>query len=195
MDKIDRMKYLKFQELVETKRVITLTPKYPPYDTSVGFALAVSEEMLLMQEIVEFHLSGYSITPIPEIRAVRSKKAERTLERIFEAEGLQKQVGIAEMPPLNDWPDLFRWLQKDAEGGKGKFVQVQFFDNVDPGFSDEACVYGKIIGLSARSVAVRNFTEKCEWESESTVISYENIKRIRWDTEYIKVFQKYLPKT
>jgi len=188
------MKHLKFQELVETKRVITVTPKYPPYDTSVGYALGASEEMLLMQEIVEFHLSGYAITPMPEIRAVRSKKAERALERIFEAEGLSKQVGIADMPPLNDWPELFRWLQKEADGGKGKLIQVQFFDNVDPGFSDEACVYGRIIGLSARSVAVRNFTETGEWESESTVIAYENLKRIRWDTEYIRIFQKHLPK-
>ncbi len=183
------MKHLKFQELVDTKHVLTVTPKYPPYDTSIGFALGVSEEMLLMQEIVEFHLSGYAIIPLGEIRSVRSKKAERTLERLFEAEGLLKGVGIPELPPLNDWPELFRWLQK-----AGKLVQAQFFETLDPGYSDEACVYGKIIGLSARSVAVRNFTEVGLWESESTVIAYENIKRIRWDTEYIRVFEKHLPK-
>ncbi len=183
------MKHLKFQELVDTRRVITITPKYPPYDTGVGFALGVSEEMLLMQEILEFHLSGYSITPIEEIRSVRSKKAERTLERLLEAEGVMKQVGIKDAPPLNDWPEFFRWLQ-----GESKLVQVQFFDTVEPGFSDEGSVYGRIIGLSSRSVAVRNFTEKGEWESESTVIAYDNLKRIRWDTEYLNVFTKYLPK-
>ena len=77
------MKHLKFQELVDLKRAVTITPKYPPYDTSLGFPLAVTEEMLLVQEVIEFHLAGYSIMPIYEIRSVRSKKAERTLERIF----------------------------------------------------------------------------------------------------------------
>ena len=101
------MKHLKFQELVDLKRAVTITPKYPPYDTSLGFPLAVTEEMLLLQEIIEFHLAGYSIMPIYEIRGVRSKKAERTVERIFEAEGLLGKVGIAEVPPMGDWPDLF----------------------------------------------------------------------------------------
>ena len=85
------MKHLKFQEFVDLKRAVTITLKYPPYDTCMGFPLAVTEEMLLMHEIVEFHLSGYSIMPIYEIRSVRSKKAERTLERIFEAEGLDEE--------------------------------------------------------------------------------------------------------
>src|SRR5215475_3304986 len=106
------MKHLKFQEFVDLKRIVTLTPKYPPYDTSMGFPLAVSEEMVLIQEIVEFHLSGYSIMPIYEIRSVRSKKAERMVEKIFEAEGLAKKIGLADLPPLSDWPDLFQWFKR-----------------------------------------------------------------------------------
>ena len=183
------MKHLKFQELVELKRVVTITPKYPPYDTAIGFPLAVSEEMLLMHEIVEFHLSGYSIMPIQEIRAARSKKSERTVERIFEAEGMMKKVGIAEMPPMGDWPELFGWFKR-----QNKMIQVEFFENAEPGFSDESMAVGRITGLSARSVAVLSFDPAGNWDSEATVAAYDNIKRVRWDTEYIHVFSKYLAK-
>lgn len=182
------MKHLKIQELVDEKRAVTITPKYPPYDTSLGFCLAVSEEMLLTQEIVEFHLAGYAIMPIHEIRNLRSKKAERTVERIFEAEGTLKNVGISEVPPLNDWPDLFRWFNNQK-----KMIQVEYFDTPEPGYSDEAFAVGKITGLSSRSVAVLNFDASGKWDSEATVISYDNIKRIRFETEYIRVFSKYLP--
>jgi len=183
------MKHLKFQEFVDSKKAITLTPKYPPYDTSMGFPLAVSEEMVLLHEIVEFHLSGYSIMPMHEIRGVRSKKSERMVEKIFEAEGWMKQVGLEEIPPLNDWPDLFQYFKR-----AGKLIQVEFFETPEPGFSDEAFAVGKITGLSARSVAVLNFDTSGLWDSEATVIAYENIKRVRFETEYIKVFSKYLPK-
>ncbi|MCL2646933.1 MAG: hypothetical protein FWD61_07990 [Phycisphaerales bacterium] len=183
------MKYLKFQELVDLKRAVTITPKYPPYDTSLGFPLAVSEEMLLMHEIVEFHLAGYSIMPIYEIRAVRSKKAERMVEKIFEGEGLVSRIGIPELPPLNDWPDLFHYFRRER-----KLIQVEFFETAEPGFSDEAFAVGKITGLSARSVAVLNFDAAGQWDSEATVIAYDNIKRIRFDNEYINIFSKYLPK-
>lgn len=183
------MKHLKFQELVDLKRAVTITPKYPPYDTSMGFPLGVTEEMLLLHEIVEFHLSGYSIMPIYEVRAVRSKKSERMVEKIFEAEGMMKNVGLAELPPLNDWPELFQYFKR-----AGKLIQVEFFETNEPGFSDEAFAVGRITGLSARSVAVLNFDTSGQWESEATVIAYDNIKRVRFDTEYINVFSKYLPK-
>lgn len=182
------MKYLKIQELVELKRAITVTPKYPPYDTTLGFAVGISEEMLLLHEIVEFHLSGYAAMPIEEIRAVRSKKAERMVEKIFTAEGWMAKVGAAPIPPMTDWPDLFRWLRESK-----KLVQVEFFDIVDPGYADEAFVVGKITGQSGRSVAVLNFDASGQWESETTVIGYDKIKRVRWDTEYINIFSKYLP--
>ncbi|HVS71510.1 MAG TPA: hypothetical protein VHQ47_09670 [Phycisphaerae bacterium] len=183
------MKHLKFQELVEEKKVITVTPKYPPYDTCMGFALGASEEMVLLHEIVEFHLAGYSVMPLYEIRSVRSKKAERMVERIFEGEGLMKKVGLEEMPPLSDWPDLFQWFRR-----AGRLVQVEFFETPEPGFSDEAFAVGKITGLSSRSVAVLNFDPSGNWDSEATVISYDNIKRVRFETEYINVFAKYLGK-
>ena len=183
------MKHLKFQELVDLKRAVTITPKYPPYDTSLGFPLAVTEELLLVQEIVEFHLSGYSVMPIYEIRSVRSKKAERTVERIFEAEGLMHQVGMAEMPPLEEWSGLFAWLKR-----AGKLVQVEYFDTPEPGFSDEAFAVGRVTGLSSRSVGIMNFDATGNWDSEATIISYDNLKRVRFDTEYINIFSKYLPR-
>ena len=119
---------------------------------------------------------------------MRSKKAERMIEKIFQAEGWIDKVGAAPLPPLNDWPDLFRWLRDNK-----KMVQAEFFDTVEPGYADEAFVVGKITGLSSRSVAVLNFDASGQWESETTVIGYDKIKRVRWDTEYINVFAKYLP--
>jgi hypothetical protein len=183
------MKHLKFQEFVDLKRASTSTPKYPPYDTALGFPLAVTEEMLLMHEIIEFHLAGYSVMPIYEIRSVRSKKAERMLERIFENEGLTQKIGIAEPPPLNEWPELFTWFKR-----QNKLIQVEYFDTPEPGFSDEAFAVGRITGLSSRSVAILNFDATGNWDSEATVIAYDNIKRVRFETEYINIFSKYLTK-
>ena len=91
------------------------------------------------------------------------------------------------MPPLTDWPDLFSYFKR-----QGKLIQVEYFDTPEPGFSDEAFAVGRITGLSARSVGIMNFDATGRWDTEATVVSYENLKRVRFDTEYINVFSKYL---
>ena len=76
-----------------------------------------------------------------------------------------KKVGIEDVPPLNDWPELFGWFKR-----QNKLVQVEYFDTPEPGFSDEAFAVGRITGLSSRSVAVMNFDPSGNCDSEATVI-------------------------
>ena len=46
-----------------------------------------------------------------------------------------------DMPPLNDWPDLFQFFKR-----ANKMIQVEFFETADPGFSDEAFAVGRVNG-------------------------------------------------
>src|SRR5437764_836401 len=110
------MKHLKFQELVDLKRAVTITPKYPPYDTAIGFPLAVTEEMLLMHELIEFHLPAQ---PVTSPLVAPSRHFAPPLDTRTQPTTIPPNAVISIGPPFlpeelclpefRGWPPLFCW--------------------------------------------------------------------------------------
>ena len=116
-------------------------------------------------------------------------RSDRRAWIYWPAEQAVECVDVERLQSLHRHVTAVTWLKR-----AGKLVQVEYFDTPEPGFSDEAFAVGRITGLSPRNVAVLNFDTSGNWESEATVVAYDNIKRVRFETEYINVFAKYLPK-
>jgi len=177
----------KLQELVQLRRAIRIRPKYATDQAIHGFPLVVSEQFILIHEINDFHLDGYTVIPLRNLYAVRSGKAERMIERVFTGEGAFDKITVPEEVRLDSFRDLFRSIQK-----LGKLVIVDSVE-VDGETMEEDSFIGKIVGMSPRSVAILNFNGAGEWETEPTVVSYKQIKWVTFDNEYVNTFAKYLP--
>jgi hypothetical protein len=180
-------KHARFQELVEERPVIRVRPKFPPEETLHGIPLAASETLVLLQEVHEFHLDGYTVMPLKSVAAIRAGRAEETIQRILVGEGVYPKAGISYDVQLDSFQDLFRSLKK-----AGKNVIVELLPEGPRDEMDQAFLIGRIVGMSARSVAIMHFDAVGQWSSESTVLPYDMIKWVTFDTEYINVFSKYL---
>lgn len=179
-------KYLKFQELVENHTVIRLRPKFPPEETLHGIPLAATERLVLLQEVQEFHLDGYTVVPMTNVLALRSGRAEQTIQRILTAEGVYQRAGMPYELVLDDFSALFRSLKKL---GKCAIVELLPEDVRD---APAGFFIGSVVGMSNRSVALRHFDALGRWASEPSIVPYDMIKWVTFDTEYINVFTKYL---
>ena len=177
----------KLQELVQLRRAIRIRPKFATDQAIHGFPLTVTDQFVLIQEINDFHLDGYTIIPLRNLYAVRSGKAERMIERVFTGEGTIDKIKTPDDLRLDSFRDLFRSIQK-----LGKLVIVDSVE-VDGDMMEEDSFIGRIVGMSPRSVAILNFTGAGVWDTEPTVVAYKQIKWITFDNEYVNTFAKYLP--
>jgi hypothetical protein len=180
-------KLARFQELAEERRVIRVRPKFPPDETLHGIPLAASETLVLLQEVHEFHLDGYTVIPLKNVAALRAGAAEETIQRILVGEGVFSNAGINYDVQIDSFQDLFRSLKK-----AGKNVIVELLPEGPRDDMDHAFLIGRVVGMSARSVAIMHFDAVGKWSSESTVLPYDMIKWVTFDTEYVNVFSKYL---
>ena len=180
-------KYVRFQELIESHKVIRLRPKFPPEETIHGIPLAASEKFVVLQEIHEFHLDGYSVIPLSTVRALRAAPPEEMIERVLTGEGVFQKAGLPHELRLDSFASVFRSLKALGKNVIIELLPEDSYDMMEQGF-----FIGRIVGMSARSVAIRHFDAVGQWTSEPSVVPYDMIKWVTFDTEYINVFSKYL---
>ncbi len=180
-------KYVRFQELVETRKVIRLRPKFPPDETIHGIPLSASEQFVLLQEVHEFHLDGYTVMPLANVLAIRSGKAEEKIQEVLTGEGVFQKAGIPYELSLDTYAALFRSFKQ-----LGKNVIVELLPEGPRDEPEQGFFIGRVVGMSARSVAILHFDAVGRWSSEPSVVPYDMIKWVTFDTEYINVFSKYL---
>jgi len=180
------MKSEKLKELVQLRKAIRIRPKFATDQTIYGFPLVVTDQFMLLHEIHDFHLNGYTIIPLPKLFAVRSGGRERTLERILAEEKVLDKVGCPYNLNMDSFHGIFKSIQALAKNVIVETVEV------DGNMLDERYMIGKIVGMSARSVAIMNFDDTGKWDTEPTILAYKQIKWVTFDSEYINTFSKYL---
>lgn len=176
----------RFKELMSLRQAVRIRPRYFPENHLYGFVVAVSDDFVVLHEIHDFHIDGYLIVPMSNIKGIRSSEAERTLEKILAAEGMMDRLGLKHELDLTGWRAMFRSVHKI-----GKNVIVETF-NITHEREEEQFVIGRIQGMSAKSLSILGFDALGQWESEPMIIAYRNIKWVQFDSEYINVFSKYV---
>lgn len=183
MTKLERLR-----ELVAARKAIRLTMKHRPAEKIHGIPLASTSEFLLLHEIHEFHLDGYLVVPLKNIRGVRTGEAEATIHRILEAENALTKLGLEDPVALNSYADLFSSLQ-----ALGRYVVVEAWEpSDDRDWVEDFFLIGRVVNVTARTVAILNFDPTGKWDSQPRQLPYKNISSINFDNEYINTFAKYV---
>jgi hypothetical protein len=181
MQKLSRL-----QELVQQRHVIRVTPKHRPHEKLYGIPLTVTDEFILLHEVREFHLDGYLVLPVANVRGVRLKEAEQTAQRILQSEGALANLGLADPVSLSSFRDLFESLHAnnmnvsvEACEPAGKWIE-DFF------------LLGRITEVSEKSVRLQPFDATGHWEQTATRVLYKRILSVTFNNEYMNIFSKYL---
>jgi hypothetical protein len=147
-----------------------------------GFVLAVSPELVLIRNAVDFTIDGYSVIRISDITSYRSGRYERFIEKIYREEGWMGEIGES---PSVDITNLRSLLHSLMGSGKNIIVECE-----RPG--DDAFYIGKPVGVTKAGVSMRCFDALGQWDSSSQQIVYDQITKVRFEEKYINIYTKYL---
>ncbi len=170
------------KKLCDNRRFVGITRNISDTHRMWGFVLAFTRDFVLLQDLADFYLDGYSIIRRRDISKVKCGKHEQYFEKIIKGEGLWDKVGIQETISLKNWPSVFRSLKNI---GRNILVEGE-----DPDI--DKFIIGRIIRINKKHVKMRYFDSAGKWEKGFRFAPYEEISRVSFETEYIKIFSKYL---
>jgi len=179
-------KLSRLQELVAQRRVIRLTPRHRPDEKLYGIPLSVTDEFILLHEVHEFHLDGYLVIPLGNIKGIRLKEAEETTHRILEAEGALKTLGLADPVCLSSYEELFSSLH-----ASNLLVSVEACERVGKWIED-FFVIGKVADVGTKTVSLLPFDASGHWEATPTRVPFRRVLTVTFNNEYLNVFSRYL---
>lgn len=148
-----------------------------------GFPLAVSRSLVLLRNVDDFDIDGFTVLPLANLADVRSGDCERFVERVLRDEGQLRAIISPPFPVgLDSWQDVF-----SALAGAGEVMIAECEDNPSESF----CI-GVVTGLTAGAVGIHQFDATAAWDSAPTVVPYQDITRVRFAERYTDVFARYL---
>ncbi|MEW6097263.1 MAG: hypothetical protein AB1567_12200 [bacterium] len=172
----------KEKDLLKKNAAITIIRNTPGFYNIHGYLLDISDDWILVQNISEFHLDGYSIIRKSDVDKMRYDNRDRYFEKILRIEGVRENVSKKYEINITDLPSIFKSL---------KITKLNIIVECEEP-KNELFVIGKITQINKNSVSMLHFDACGRWEKQSTVIYYPEITIIRFDEEYINVFSRYL---
>lgn len=146
------------------------------------FVLGVGKECVLIQNVEDFHLDGYSIILVANIKSIYMNKFDRFRRSIMKKEGVLDNHGIEYDVDLTSIKESLRSLKQ-----KRKLLIVALEKPEDDGFA-----IGKILRLNKHTMAFRAFNGLGRWEDGHLRAEYTAITRIGFDQEYIEFYSRHL---
>ncbi|MCQ6960922.1 hypothetical protein [Mucilaginibacter aquariorum] len=150
-------------------------------ETSNGYILDFSDELLLLHETEDFIVDGYTVIPIAQIKKIRFNKSDRYFDKMMKWENEFEKVGINYTVNIKNWKTLFTSLQE-----KELNVIVE---------CEASKVYEFTIGpiekIGKKYIYLNYFDAAGYFDDCSSSIDYPSITRVAFDTQYINVFSKY----
>lgn len=174
---VDKLKKMKI-----AKDLTTVYRNVPKEAEGVCYyILDYSKELVLGQYLDEFHLNGYCVFRIEDIKKVRCNKSDKYRNKIIKNEGIWKNVGIDFHIDLSSWKTVCQSLKK-----RGKNIQIL---GEEPEVDE--FVIGKITKVNQKTVNVLHFDAVGKWEKKPTTIPYSDITLIIIEDEYVNIYSKY----
>ncbi len=154
-------------------------------DVVHGFPIKISEELLLMTVINDFHDEGFVILRLSDISDAYSKENDAFYEKICISEGLQNKV---QQCYVNNICSVKCALQQ-LESYDG-FISVECEEQ------RKKCTFflGKIITVEDDGVNFKDIGIDGEWDNEAHKILYGDITQISFGDNYSKIYYKYASK-
>ncbi len=151
-------------------------------ETSSGYILDFTDDLLLLQETDDFALDGYCILPVKQIKKIRHNKFDKCYKQIMIAEGEAAKVGIGYKIDLTTWPSVFKSIQAAKLN-----VIVEVEDPANKIFS-----IGPILKITNKKIHIEYFDPEGFIMAIPDKINFDDITKLKFDDRYINVFSKYL---
>jgi hypothetical protein len=170
-------------KLVGKPKNVHLTRAYPGEPTHNGFVLGL--DLVLLHQFHDFSPEGYTALRVADINRVRSGEHERFSEMMFRGEGIMARVGIAHEVPLDDFRSLLTALSERCQ-----HVIVECEGRTNAKYDD--FFIGRIVDLDNETVSVLHFDSLGTWNDVPSIIAFNDITKIEFDTPYVNTIIKYL---
>jgi hypothetical protein len=147
-----------------------------------GFPLAVGPRLVLLHEVKDFDVDGFTVLLLADITGVRSGDSERFVERALRDSGeLAGARPGRRALQIGEWKDVFAAL-----GATGEIVMIEG----DPSAAEEFFV-GKVVGLTQDAVGFHHVDAMAVWDPEPIVIPFTSVRQVWFGTRYTRVFARY----
>jgi hypothetical protein len=175
---------VKEKQLLKRNTAITLERIKPNFSNMHGCLLDISDKWILIQNISEFHLDGYSIIRKTDINKIRYDERDKYFEEILKKEGVDNKVSKKYKINLTNLSTIFESLKK---------IKLNIIVECE-NKKDDIFAIGKITQINKDSIAMHHFDACGKWAKKSKVIYYSKITTIGFDQEYINIFSRHLAK-
>ena len=154
-------------------------------DVVRGFPIKISEELLLMTVINDFHDEGFVLLRLSDISDAYSKESDAFYEKICISEGLQNKVQQCHVNTICSVKCALQQLES-YDG----FISIECEEQ------REKCAFflGKIITSEDDGVTFKDVGVDGEWDNETHKIPYGDITQISFGDNYSKTYYKYASK-
>lgn len=149
---------------------------------SNGIVVNYSDDFVLIQEIYDFKIDGFSIFPIKTISKIVYGNNEKYYNKILHFENIPSKVNYNLKVNLKNWETIFKSLKK-----------LNFNVTIEnENYLDETFDIGPIIKITKNAVFIRYFNAKGILNDENTKINWTQVTITKFDTRYVNIFSKYL---
>ena len=170
------------KDLLRENANVTIIRNKPGLCNVHGYLLDISGEWVLLQNIYEFHLDGYSIIRKSDVDRIRYDEIDKYFEKILRDEGVRKRMSKKYQIDLTNLSSIFESLRKTK---LNIIVECEEEKN-------DIFVVGKISKIDNNSIGMLHFDACGRWSKQIKTIPYSKITIIRFDEEYINVFSRHL---
>jgi hypothetical protein len=174
-------------KLVGRPKKVHLTREFPGEPTHNGFVLGLGHDLVLLHQFHDFYAEGYTALRVAEIKRVRSGKHERFWETMFRGERILEHVGIPYEVPLDDFRSLLNFFHRR---GQHVIIECEGRESAD---HDDFYI-GELVAMDEETTSILHFNAMGQWDREPSVVAYDDITKIQFDTPYINIMSKYLKK-
>lgn len=149
-----------------------------------AFVLHVSDTLVLLRYVYDFHLDGLMLLRIQDITNIKTTATDEFQKRLLIEEGLFEYVGFGHHPPIGSYDTFLRSLPKDQT--------VILEDEIaeDPDF-----IIGTVIAVDTQAVSIRYFTGAANWEDGPSCIEIDRITSCQTDTNYTNFYARHFSRT
>lgn len=182
-EKIEKLE-LKLQNYIDNKSYIKICRTVFDRDENIsGFILRMSNDFVFVQDTYDFMFNGYAIIKKDSIDKIRHSGFERTMRKIYKAEGLLTEgYGFDKYLPLTNWKDLLTTLKE--------YDYHVVIENFNEDYLD--FWIGEIVNVTDESIAIHNYDPNGILDEEPKSISFDSISSLKFLDSYSTTFRKYL---
>jgi hypothetical protein len=150
-----------------------------------AFVLGVSDELLLLQYVYDFHLDGLRVLRIADITEVRCSETCKFQRELLAHEGLIQQVPFDIRLDLSNWHTLLTQLS-----AMYPLMILECEKRDDPDF-----LIGRVDGIGPTSVEMQWFSGTGRWEDRLATLAFDDITSCQVATNYVKCYQRHFERS